>query len=1549
MSEGPGLVAKPQSDTTATTGFGILESAEGLATGVSNGDWVAAGLGGVGVGLEVLSMVVDPVGTLASAGVSWLIEHVQPLKEALDWLAGDPPVIRSFSETWGNVAKEVSRIAQEFDNEAKNGTSGWVGAGADAYRAHSAELSDAIAGAGALAEGISTGVMIMGEVVAFVRETVREIVAELIGRLIAWALEAVCSLGLATPVIVGQAVAAISRVAKKIADLIRNLIKTIGNVTPRLRKIIDKLDEIMAKLGNLMRKGDGATTPSGATTPAGHGRQPTKPHGGDGATTSPSSANGPSTHPSAADTPSGKSPDDTSPSSSSSPNASGDVPPPSGKRNPDSTSPKSEKPRDADNGGQRSEGNGGCDGKGGDPVDTVSGQMITSKVDLALPGLLPLLVNRAYASEYRDGQLLGHCWSSTLDQRLELAADGILYFGDDAEVLSYPSPVDGPVLPLFGARWTLAFDAASDTYRIEDPESGWTRHFAAGTAESRPITALTDRAGHEITYIRDPAGLPLTIRHSGGYYVAVDIVEGEEGARLDSLRLIDQQGQGVRVASYQYDALGRLTGVVNSSALPYRYEYDAADRITRWTDRNGFSYNYEYRTDGRVTRGWNENGYLDATFDYDLENRVTAVTNSIGHITRHYYDSHNHITRVVDPLGNEERMEFDQHHRLLAITDSLGHTTRYTRDDNGDVVRVEHPDGTLTSVEYDERWRLPTRVTEPGGVTWQYTYSAAGALLTSTDPAGAVRTSDLDERGHLVATIAPDGARSRFTSDRTGRPTSATNPAGATTHYEIDGFGRLAATVEPTGAVTRYGYTIEGKLAWQIAPDGSRQELVHDAEGNILSSRGLGGGVVTFEVGPFNLPVARTSADGTRYTFDYDTELRLVRVTNPLGLTWDYAHDPNGRLVRESDFAGRVVTYTYDAAGRMVRRAVDGAPAMDVVRDARGRVVGHHVEGERPVRFEFSEAGHLSRVTDGVTEIAYERDALGRPLVESINGRAVRSEYDLIGRRIRRITPSGVETAWRFTPAHQAAAMVGTAGALTFEYDPAGREVTRRLGARAALTQSYDVAGRLASQQVWAHPSFDPAVPDVPVGQYVAAQQRTYRYRPDGVASAVDDRLRGDRTYELTPSGRVTAVNAASWRENYAYDALGNLASTRLGNSETAGPRVLDGVLLRSAGRSSYDYDSQGRLTRQVRRTLSGRRREWTYRWNGYHQLTDVTTPDGTRWGYVYDPFGRRVAKQRLDEHGTVLDETTFSWDGGDLAEQNHSSLGRVMTTSWDYHAATGEPLAQTSRSWLADAPAEIIGSRFDAIVSDLVGAPAELVGPDGRVSWHRTESLWGEELSVRGSDGADCPLRFPGQYHDRETGLHYNFHRYYDPATARYLSPDPLGFGPSANNYTYVVNPLIVSDPFGLASVRGARGRYESNPDTPSNPDAGRHQYPSDYRQSTHDEMAAKFTVEGQAARGVPVDSHGVRIPREQLNWVDIDGNPIPFKELTYDHNPPVVRHWIDEGYDQSRAERADWYNNTDEMEAMTREENSRRGALLTEEYQMQAPGPNHSNETCS
>ena len=55
--------------------------------------------------------------------------------------------------------------------------------------------------------------------------------------------------------------------------------------------------------------------------------------------------------------------------------------------------------------------------------------------------------------------------------------------------------------------------------------------------------------------------------------------------------------------------------------------------------------------------------------------------------------------------------------------------------------------------------------------------------------------------------------------------------------------------------------------------------------------------------------------------------------------------------------------------------------------------------------------------------------------------------------------------------------------------------------------------------------------------------------------------------------------------------------------------------------------------------------------------------------------------------------------------------------------------------------------------------------------------TAWGEELDPSKHEGScSCPIRFPGQYADPETGFYYNLNRYYDPSTGRYTTPDPVG-----------------------------------------------------------------------------------------------------------------------------------------------------------------------------
>ena len=145
------------------------------------------------------------------------------------------------------------------------------------------------------------------------------------------------------------------------------------------------------------------------------------------------------------------------------------------------------------------------------------------------------------------------------------------------------------------------------------------------------------------------------------------------------------------------------------------------------------------------------------------------------------------------------------------------------------------------------------------------------------------------------------------------------------------------------------------------------------------------------------------------------------------------------------------------------------------------------------------------------------------------------------------------------------------------------------------------------------------------------------------------------------------------------------------------------------------------------------------------------------------------------------------------MAEQR-SSTGPVLC--WDTRPGEHRPLVQRERSALRDAAQADVDERFYAIVTDLVGAPTELVGADGELAWQACSTLWG---AVTGTGTVDCPLRFPGQYADPESGLHYNVLRHYDPATARYVSPDPLGLGGGPDPHAYVPNPTRWLDPLGL------------------------------------------------------------------------------------------------------------------------------------------------------
>ena len=1120
----------------------------------------------------------------------------------------------------------------------------------------------------------------------------------------------------------------------------------------------------------------------------------------------------------------------------------------------------------------------------GEPIDVATGAMLMTATDLTLPGSLPLKFTRTHLSSYRGGVCFGPTWISTLDECLQIDGEGVVFAAADGMRLVYPVPEPGvPTMPLKGVRWPLEWDGKPDSaMTVTDPATGVVRTFAAPVPSPTfgvfhlALDSWSDRNGNRADVERDDEGIPFGIRHSGGHYIAVDTT----GPRITALRLLDEPpsrygpegpvGEGTVVLRYGYDGVGNLTEVVNSSGEALRFAYDEQGRITKWTDRNGTWFAYVYDERGRVVRTEGVDGILSGTLAYDDTTRTTTYTDSQGRVSTHRHNAEGLVEEETDPLGNITRTRWDEYgSRPVTVTDPLGHTTRYEYDDAGNLTELTLPDGSLTRAAYNALG-LPTEVVEPGGAVWRHTYDERGNLLTTLDPTGAETGYAYDPHGRPTAVTDALGHTRTMAYDAAGLPVSLTDESGHTTSVRRDSFGRITAVTDPLGRTTRMGWTPEGKPSWRELADGARESWTWDAEGNLSVHTDAAGNVTHHSATHFDVPAARIDSDGARYEFAYDTELRLTGVTDPQGRTWSYTYDEAGRLSAETDFNGRTLTYTHDLVGRLTSRTNGAGETLHFTRDALGRVAEKRDDDGHVTTYAYAATGQPTSAVNPDAEVVFERDALGRTTSETVNGRRTSYEFDALGRRVRRVAPSGLTSQWTYDSAGLPVELRSDAGTLTFVYDAAGRETQRRLGGDVSLAQSWDTTDRLVTQSLTSSAG---------VGEADRLlQHRTYAYRADGHLTEIRELTAGTRRFDLDGKGRVTRVNAHGWTESYAYDATGNLVLAAAPAHETPGDRDFEGTLIRHAGRTTYEHDAQGRLVRKTRRLLDGRQRTWTYSWNAEDRLTQAVTPDGDSWQYAYDPLGRRISKCRMTEDGSVADRTDFTWDDTRLAEQTGPD-GEVIT--WEYAPGTHRPLTQTDHrpvarssstsffAQLAEETASDHPARFHAVITDAVGTPTELVTPDGALAWQYRTALWGSHFPSPTDDTATtyCPLRFPGQYADAETGLNYNYFRYYDPENARYITPDPLGLDPAPNHHAFVENPFGWLDPLGLA------------PCIPYGP-------ATEKVQNVLDRVRSKGSPFAGYKGGAPFGNTGAK-GGQVLPQVDSAGNPVTYRE--WDVNPKV------------------------------------------------------------
>lgn len=423
--------------------------------------------------------------------------------------------------------------------------------------------------------------------------------------------------------------------------------------------------------------------------------------------------------------------------------------------------------------------------------------------------------------------------------------------------------------------------------------------------------------------------------------------------------------------------------------------------------------------------------------------------------------------------------------------------------------------------------------------------------------------------------------------------------------------------------------------------------------------------------------------------------------------------------------------------------------------------------------------------------IRFSYDSAGNLLSEETAQGVLQHRYDVQGNRTETQMPDGRTLRYLYYGSgHLQQINLGRDVISEFTRDHLHREVQRSQG-RLDTRRMYDRTGRLTRKLTCK--GMRGVVPETFI-------DREYAYSGQDELLKKRHSRQGVTDYFYDTTGRITACRNEAYLDSWQYDAAANLLDRRQGETAQAGAgSVVPFNRITSYRGLHYRYDEYGRVVEK-----RGRNGTQHYRWDAEHRLTEVAVIRGStvrRYGYVYDAPGRRVEKHELDAEGKPYNRTTFLWDGMRLAQE--CRLGRSSSLYIYSDQGSHEPLARVDRA----APGEA-----DEVLyyhTDVNGAPEEMTDGGGNIVWEAGYQVWGNLTHEKETRPVQQNLRFQGQYLDRETGLHYNLYRFYDPDIGKFISGDPISLKGGINLYAYAPNPLSWIDPLGLKCWDSARRDY--------------------------------------------------------------------------------------------------------------------------------------------
>ncbi|OXJ09798.1 RHS repeat-associated core domain-containing protein [Burkholderia sp. HI2500] len=798
---------------------------------------------------------------------------------------------------------------------------------------------------------------------------------------------------------------------------------------------------------------------------------------------------------------------------------------------------------------------------------------------------------------------------------------------------------------------------------------------------------------------------------------------------------------------------------------------------------------------------YNDSGHVSAIY-------VTPPQGKRQCIAHYHYNAYGCLEVATDPLGAEMSYGYDTRGRMTRETDANGYSFHYKYDDESRCIESRGQDGLWhVALEYQPG---RTVVTRADGGKWSFLYDRSRTVTRIIDPYGGTTERVTGGDGRILCEIDSGGRTMRWLYDQrganTGRldrwgnswPTREEVPAlpNPLTHrvpatpmgllygwvrpsemadrlllpLEIDSF---STTVFPVARVTSSPTEQcdpAGHIVSRTDMYGHTERLQYDAAGNLVRLRDRDGREYRYNVTSWNLRESETGPAGNAVRYRYTAKEEVAAIVDANGNESAYRYDFKGRIQSVTRHGVLRETYKYDTGDRLIEK-----------RDGSGNLLLH---------FEIGDNGlHSKRVLSSGATHFYQYDSRANITKASTNRFDVKLTYDSQGRRTSdKRDGLGVEHGYvkkslasttyldRYTVRYESVGHgeilihtpVGGSHRLVRSRDG---QVLLCLGNGTNILYTFDANGWCIGRTRW--------VSDQPESVHCV----TYAYSATGELRSATDSATGTTEYQYDAAHRLIGETRDGFpTRRFQYDAGGNLLSS----PTCAWMRYTEGNRLSAAATSIFRYTDRNHLAENI----TGDDRRTVYRYDSMDLLVAVDWSDQQNsWTAEYDGLCRRIYKSIGEQR------TDFFWDDDRLVAERRpdgrlrlyvypSETAYVPFMLIDYESADAEP-----------------GSGIAYFLQhNQVGLPDLITNQERGVVWKPDDIDPYGAISVSSESLIDYDLRFPGHYHDVETGIHSNRFRSYSPTLGRYLQSDPAGQAGGINLYAYTANPVVRVDVLGLA-----------------------------------------------------------------------------------------------------------------------------------------------------